>query len=62
MNLKKWQNLFNVIVNGSSIVKHVIQNKDGIIKHVNVNANFIASARTIIFGIQVHLFVRIVSI
>ena len=62
MKPKKWQNLFNVIVNWSSIVKHVIQNKNGIIKHVNVNAKFIASAKAIIFGIQVHLFVRIASI
>ena len=37
MKLKQWQNIFHVIVNANSIVKHVIQIKNGIIKHVNVN-------------------------
>ena len=32
MKLKQWQNIFNVIVNESSIVLHVIQTKNGIIK------------------------------
>ena len=36
MKLKKWQNIFHVIVNANSIVQDVIQIKYGIIKHVYV--------------------------
>ena len=46
----------------NSIVQHVIQIKNGIIKHVNMNVKIIVSAKKIIVGILIHVFVRIVSI
>ena len=51
-----------MIVNGNSIVQHVIQNKIGIIRHVNVNVKIIVSAKKIIVGILAHVFVRMVSV
>ena len=50
MELKQWQNIFHVIVNANSIVKHVIQIKNGIIKQISVNVNIIVSAKKIIVG------------
>ena len=41
MKLKQWQNIFQVTVNASSIVQHVIQIKNGIMKHVNVTVKMI---------------------
>ena len=43
MKLKQWQNIFNVIVNQSSIVQHVIQTKNGIMKDVIVNVKIIVT-------------------
>ena len=36
IKLKQWQNIYHVIVNANSIIKHIIQIKKGIIRHVNV--------------------------
>ena len=47
-----------VVVNGNSIIQHVIQNKNGIIKHVNVTAKIFISQKKIIVGILAHVFVR----
>ena len=55
-------NIFHVIANANSIVRHVIKIKNGIIKHVNVNAKIIISAKKIIVEIPEQVFVRIVSI
>ena len=54
--------IFYVIVNANSIEQYVIKIKNGIIKHVNANVKIIVRAKKIIFGIQAHVFVRIVSI
>ena len=62
MKLKLWKNIFNVIVNASSIIQHVIQTKNGIRKHINVNAKIIVTAKKIIIGILAHIFMRIASI
>ena len=43
-------------------VQHVIHNKDEIIKHVNENVKIVVSAKMITVEIQVHVFVRTVSI
>ena len=51
-----------MIVNANSIVQHVVQMKHEIIKHVDVNVKIIVRAKEIIFGILVHVFVRIASI
>ena len=51
MKLKQRQNIFNVIINASSLVQHIIQIKNGIMKHVNV-----------IVGILARVFVRIEGI
>ena len=55
--MKLQQNIFHATVNAN-----LIQIKNGIIKHVNVNVKVIISAKNIIVGILVHVFVRIVSI
>ena len=51
MKLKQRQNIFNVIINASSLVQHIIQIKNGVMKHVNV-----------IVGILARVFVRIAGI
>ena len=64
-------NAFNMITNKdeattehiyATVNANLIQIKNGIIKHVNVNVKIIISAKNIIVGILVHVFVRIVSI
>ena len=45
MKLKQWQNIFDLIVNASSIVQHAIQIKNGIMKHMNVSVKIILSAK-----------------
>ena len=55
-------NIFHVIVNANSIVRHIIKIKNGIIKYVNVNVKIIISAKKIIVEILAQVFVRIVSI
>ena len=62
MKLKQWKSVFNAIVNGNSIVQHVVQIKNGIIKHVNVDVKTNISAKKIIVGILAHVFMSIVSI
>ena len=62
MKLKRWKSVFNAIVNGNSIVQHVVQIKNGIIKHVNVDVKTNISAKKIIVGILAHVFMSIVSI
>ena len=63
MKLKKWQNIFQmIIVNANSLVPHVIQTKNRIIKHINVDVKIIVSAKKITVGILAHVFVRTVSI
>ena len=62
MKLKQWQNIFHVIVNTNSTVRHVIQIKNGIIKHVNINVKIIISDKKVIVGYLAHVFVRIVGI
>ena len=62
MKLKQWQSIFNAVVNGNSIVQHVVQIKNGIIKHVNVDVKTNISAKKIIVGILAHVFMSIVSI
>ena len=42
--------------------QHVIQVKNWLTKHVNVSVKIIVSAKKIIHGILVHVFVRIASI
>ena len=62
MKLKQWQNIFDLIVNASSIVQHAIQIKNGIMKHMNVSVKIILSAKKKnIAGILAHVFVRILS-
>ena len=62
MKLKQWQSIFNAIVNGNSILQHVVQIKNGIIKHVNENVKANIRAEKIIVGILAHVFMSIVSI
>ena len=62
MKLKKWQNIFHVIINANSIVEHLIQIKNRVIKHVNVNVKIVISAKKIIVGILEDTFVRRASI
>ena len=62
MKLKQWQSIFNAIVNGNSIVQHVVQIKNGIIKHVNVNVKANIRAEKIIVGTLAPVFMSIVSI
>ena len=62
MKVKQRKNIFHVIVNANSIVQHVIKSKNRIRKHTNVNVKNIVSAKKIIVGILVHVFVRVVSI
>ena len=62
MKLKKWQNIFHVIINANSIVEHLIQIKNRVIKHVNVNVKIAISAKKIIVGILGDAFVRRASI
>ena len=45
MKVKQWENIFNVILNASPIVQHVIQIKNGIIKHANVSLKIIVRAK-----------------
>ena len=54
--------IFHVIVNGHSIVQHIIQITNGILINVNVSLKSVISAKKIIAGILAHVFVRIVSI
>ena len=56
------KNIFHVIINANSIVKHVTQTKNGIMKHVNVSAKNIVHAKKIIAGILAHVLLRIISI
>ena len=62
MKLKQWQSIFNAVVNGNSIVQHVVQIKNGIIKHVNVNVKANIRAEKIIVGILAPVFMSIVSV
>ena len=61
MKLKQRLNKFPVIINANSIVQHVIKVKNGITKLVNVNLKINVTAKKIMVGILVHVFVRIVS-
>ena len=54
--------IFHVIVNGNSIVQHIIQITNGILINVNLSLKSAISAKKIIAGILAHVFVRIVSI
>ena len=60
--LKHSLNIFHVIVNGNSIVQHIIQITNGILINVNVSLKSVISAKKIMAGILAHVFVRIVSI
>ena len=60
--MKQWQNLFVVIANVNSILKHVIEIKNRIIRYVNVNVKFIVAAKKLIVDILAHVFERIASI
>ena len=52
----------HLIINANSIAQHVIQIKNEMMKHVNVNAKIVISAKKIIVGILVYVFVRIENI
>ena len=54
--------IFHVIVNGNSIVQHIIQITNGILINLNLSLKSVISAKKIIAGILAHVFVRIVSI
>ena len=56
---KSMTEIFNLFVNASSIVQHVIQNKHGTTKHVHMNVKIVKKN---VFAILIHAFVRIVSI
>ena len=60
--LKHSLNIFHVILNGNSIVQHIIQITNGILINVNVSLKSVISAKKIIAGILAHVFVTIVSI
>ena len=60
--MKQWQNLFVVIANVNSILKHVIEIKNRIIRYINVNVKFIVAAKKLIVDILAHVFERIASI
>ena len=51
-----------MIVNGNSIVQHVIQIKNWIKKHVNISVKIIATGKMIIVSIVAHVFMRMISI
>ena len=59
--MKQWQNLFVVIANVNSILKHVIEIKNRIIRYINVNVKFIVAAKKLIVDILAHVFERIAS-
>ena len=54
--------IFHLIVNGNSIVQHIIQITNGILINLNLSLKSVISAKKIIAGILAHVFVRIVSI
>ena len=54
--------MFRAIVNGSLMLKHVIQIKNGIIEHVYVSVKIIVNAKKITVEILAHAFVKMVSI
>ena len=60
--LKHSLNIFHVILNGNSIVQHIIQITNGILINVNVSLKSVISAKKIMAGILAHVFVTIVSI
>ena len=62
MKQKQWENIFRVIANVNSIVKHVIQIENEIIKRVNVSVKSIISVRKIKVGIQALVFMKTASI
>ena len=62
MKQKQWENIFRVIANVNSIVKHVIQIKNEIITHVNVSVKSIISVRKIKVGILALVFMKTASI
>ena len=43
--MRQWRNLFLVISNANSMVRHVVQIKTGIVKHVDVNVKITVSAK-----------------
>ena len=47
MKEKRWQSVFNVIVNGNSLVQHVTQIKNGIMTCIKVSVKIIVGARKI---------------
>ena len=51
-----------MIVNATSVVKHVIQIKNGVMKHVNVSVKIIKSVKAVIVEILVNLFVKMPNI
>ena len=61
MNLKHL-NLFNRILNASSVVQSVILFKSEMMINVNVSVESIARVNKIIVGILAHVFVRIIGI
>ena len=54
--------MFRAIVNGSLMLKHVIQIKNGIMEHVYVSVKIIVNAKKIAVEILAHAFVKMVSI
>ena len=54
--------MFRAIVNGSLMLKHVIQIKNGIMEHVYVSVKIIVNAKKITIEILAHAFVKMVSI
>ena len=61
MNLKHL-NIFNLILNASSVVQSVILFKSEMMINVNVSVESIARVNKIIVGILAHVFVRIIGI
>ena len=47
MKEKHWQSVFNVIVNGNSLVQHVTQIKNGIMARIKVSVKIIVGAKKI---------------
>ena len=54
--------MFRAIVNGSLMLKHVIQIKNGIMEHVYGSVKIIVNAKKITIEILAHAFVKMVSI
>ena len=62
MNQKHKESIYHANVNGNFLIENAIQNKSGITINIDVSVKNIVYVKKIMFGIQLHVVVKMVDI